>query len=172
MPRNNAAEGPGALGLKRIYQVAGLLFFGVGLLLVFRGQSLKIQGDFGPAPGFFPFWVGLVLSAMSLVWFAQVSVAPSAPMPVDFIPERPQLRALAIVILALIAFMLLLRPLGFNLAMLGLLLFLFFAAGRDHPVAKVVIALAGSFGLHSVFENVLKVPLPFSSFDALRQLGL
>lgn len=158
--------------MKRIYQVTGLVFFAIGLLLVFQGYSLKIQGEFGPAPGFFAFWVGLVLSVMSLVWFAQVCVAAAPAMPADFIPARPQLRAVVAVILALIAFMFLLRPLGFNLAMLGLLLFLFFAAGRDHPAAKIVIALGGSFGLHYVFEQILKVPLPFASLDFLRQLGL
>ena len=158
--------------MKRIYQVTGLIFFGIGLLLVFQGRALKIQGDFGPAPGFFPFWIGLLLSVMSLVWFAQVSLAPAPALPADFIPERPQLRAVVAVVLALICFMLLLRPLGFNLSMLGLLLFLFFAAGRDHPVAKVVIAVAGSFGLHYVFEQILKVPLPFASYEFLRQLGL
>lgn len=158
--------------MKRIYQVTGLIFFGIGLLLVFQGQALKIQGDFGPAPGFFPFWVGIALSAMSLLWFAQVSLAPAPALPADFIPERPQLRAIIVVVLALIAFMLLLRPIGFNLAMLGLLLLLFFAAGRDHPIAKIVIAFAGSFGLHYVFEQILRVPLPFASIEFLRQLGL
>ena len=157
--------------MKRIYQVTGLIFFGIGLLLVFQGRALKIQGDFGPAPGFFPFWVGLTLSVMSLVWFAQVSLAPAPAMPADFMPERPQLRAVVVVILALICFMLLLRPLGFNLAMLGLLLILLFAAGRDHPLPKIVIAFAGSFGLHYVFEQLLRVPLPFASFEFQRQLG-
>jgi len=158
--------------VKRIYQVTGLIFFGIGLLLVFQGQALKIQGDFGPAPGFFPFWVGIALSAMSIVWFAQVSLASAPAMPADFIPARPQLRAIIAVVVALIAFMLLLRPIGFNLAMLALLLVLFFAAGRDRPIAKIVIGFAGGFGLHYVFEQILKVPLPFASIEFLRQLGL
>jgi putative tricarboxylic transport membrane protein len=89
----------------------------------------------------------------------------------DFIPARPQLRTLIIVFLSLLAFMLLLRPLGFNLAMLALLLGLFFTIDRKFPIAKIVIAFLGSFGVHYLFEQALRVPLPFASLPFLVRLG-
>ena len=55
--------------------------------------------------------------------------------------------------------------------MLGLLLGLFFAYDREHALAKVVVALAGSVGTHYVFERFLRVPLPDATLPALRSLG-
>lgn len=62
-------------------------------------------------------------------------------------------------------------PLGFKLAMLRLLLFLFFAFDREHVLAKLVTAVAGCVGTHYVFEHVLRVPLPCLSLSALRSVG-
>jgi hypothetical protein len=75
------------------------------------------------------------------------------------------------VLVALVAFGALLLPLGFDLAMLALLLFLFFAFDRGHAIVKIVIALVGSFGVHYGFERFLRVPLPNASLDFLRALG-
>jgi hypothetical protein len=44
--------------------------------------------------------------------------------------------------------------------------------GRDHVVLKVAIAVAGSFGVHWVFERLLRVPLPYASLETLRRFGL
>jgi hypothetical protein len=77
----------------------------------------------------------------------------------------------ASILLALIAFAVLLTPLGFKLVMLALLLGLFFAYDRQHALAKILVAVAGSVGTHYVFEHFLRVPLPYASLPALRSLG-
>ena len=64
----------------------------------------------------------------------------------------------ASILLALVAFAVLLTPLGFKLVMLALLLGLFFAYDREHALAKIVVAVAGSVGTHYVFERFLRVP--------------
>ena len=87
---------------------------------------------------------------------------------------RPALRAgnaPAAILLALVAFAVLLAPLGFTVVMLGLLLGLFFAYDREHALAKLVVALVGSAGTHYVFERFLRVPLPDATLPALRSLG-
>ena len=63
------------------------------------------------------------------------------------------------------------HALGFKLVMLALLLGLFFVYDREHALAKIVVALAGSVGTHYVFERFLRVPLPDASLPALRSLG-
>jgi hypothetical protein len=42
---------------------------------------------------------------------------------------------------------------------------------REHVLAKIVVAVAGSVGTHYVFERYLRVPLPDASLPALRSLG-
>ena len=59
-------------------------------------------------------------------------------------------------------------PLGFNLAMLGFLMVLLLAFDREYVVAKIVVAFAGSSGPTTLFERVLKVPLPYASMATLR----
>ena len=78
---------------------------------------------------------------------------------------------MAAILLALVAFAVLLALLGFTLVMLGLLLGLFFAYDREHALAKLVVALVGSAGTHYVFERFLRVPLPDATLPALRSLG-
>ena len=158
--------------MKRIYQVVSLICAGIGVFFVFQGYRLRLEGQVGPGPGFFPFWIGAALASLSAVWLVQVSVQAAPAMPPDLLPPRAQRASLIMVVAALAAFMLLLRPIGFDLSMLALLLFLFFLIDRKFPVAKVIIALLGSFGVHRVFEQVLRVPLPYASLPFLRQLGL
>lgn len=157
--------------MKRIYQATSLLSAGIGVFFILQGLQLQLEGQVGPGPGFFPFCIGIGLVVLSAVWLAQVSLRPAEALAPDFLPPRRELIMLGTIVLALIAFMLLLRPLGFNLAMLALLLFLFFVIDREHKVAKLVTAVIGSFGVHHVFEQWLRVPLPFASLPMLRQLG-
>lgn len=158
--------------MRRIYQFSALASTAFGVFVAWHGWYLKIEGLYGPGPGFFPFWIGLGITILSLVWLAQATWRPVPPMPGDFIPERPQLIGLAVIVAAMVGFAALLRPLGFNLAMLGLLLFLFFVVDRRHAAAKLVIALLGSFGVHYVFEEILRVPLPYAEFPLLQAIGL
>ena len=157
---------------RRTYQGVSLACLGLGGFLVVQGRVLGLAGPFGPGPGFFAFWIGLALAALSLAWFAQVTLRPVPAFPPDFVPERAGRLRVAAVVAALVAFAGLLTVLGFSLAMLGFLLFLLLAFGREYAVLKVAIAVAGSFGVHYVFERLLRVPLPYSSLEALRRLGL
>lgn len=158
--------------MRRICQVASLLLLSLGLFLVYQGRAIGLAGHFGPGPGFFAFWVGIALATLSLAWGAQASLRAAKAVPPGFVPERSGIVRVASVMLAMVAFAVLLTPLGFNLAMLGLLLFLMLAFGREYLAGKIVIAVAGSFGVHYVFEKLLRVPLPYSSIAFLRDLGL
>ncbi len=171
------AERPGWGGnrsapVKRIYQAVSLICAGIGVFFMFQGYRLRIEGQLGPGPGFFPFWIGAALTTLSAVWLVQASIQAPSAKPPDLLPPRSQRVSLVMVVVALAAFMLLLRPIGFDLTMLALLLFLFFLIDRKFPVAKVIIALLGSFGVHRVFEQLLRVPLPYASLQFLRQFGL
>jgi hypothetical protein len=110
---------------------------------------------------------------LGAVWFGQVSlawggVAPEAAK-AGSVPGGS--RRVAAILLALVAFAALLGPLGFRLTMLALLLFLPFVFDLGHPLAKVIVAVAGSVGTHYVFEGALRVPLPAASLPALWALG-
>ncbi len=158
--------------MKAARQVTALLALALGAYLAWQGTKLRIEGDFGPGPGFFPFWIGCGIAVLSALWLAQLVFQRASVSPEAFLPTREGAAKLALVVGALVDVVLLLRPIGFNLAMLGLLLVLFFAIDRRHVVAKLVIAVAASFGVHWLFEHALGVPLPDASLPALQALGL
>lgn len=161
--------------MKAARQVTGLIVVALGIFLAWQGTRLRIDGDFGPGPGFFPFWIGLALAAMGLAWSLRLAFGAAVADGDDgqeaFLPPRENLVLVAAAVGALLCFMLLLRPIGFDLAMLALLLAMFFAIDRSHAVAKVAIAIVASFGVHWVFEALLGMPLPNAAIPALRQLG-
>jgi putative tricarboxylic transport membrane protein len=154
--------------LTRFRQAAALVVTAIGVFLALAGVRLRLEGQYGPGPGFLAFWVGLALAVLGPVWLVQVSLAPP-PAPRPSAPGGPA--RVAAILGALAAFAVLLAPLGFTLVMLGLLLGLFFAYDREHALAKIVVALVGSVGTHYVFERFLRVPLPDATLPALRSLG-
>jgi hypothetical protein len=158
--------------MQRVHQAAGIAFAALGVFMALQGRALGIEGMYGPGRGFFAFVVGVALCITSVLWLARVTVHGAEKMPADFVPERDGLVRIAAIVCGLAAFAVAVTSLGFNLTMLAFLLILFFAAGGDHPIAKVITAIAASFGLNYVFEELLKVPLPDASLPALRALGL
>lgn len=154
--------------MTRFRQAAALVVTAIGVFLALAGVRLRLEGQYGPGPGFLAFWVGLALAVLGPVWLVQVSLAPP-PAPRPSAPGGPA--RVAAILGALAAFAVLLAPLGFTLVMLGLLLGLFFAYDREHALAKIVVALVGSVGTHYVFERFLRVPLPDATLPALRSLG-
>ncbi len=158
--------------MRRLYQVASLVFIAVGGYVVQEARDLTLFTELGPGPGFFPFWLGLLFMGISAAWLGQVTIQPSEPIADDLVPNRlGALRSLSIVV-ALVLFTLLVGTLGFKVTMLAFLLFMLFALGRQNPVLTVLISLVGSFGVFYVFKVWLNVHLPESSIELLQNLGL
>jgi putative tricarboxylic transport membrane protein len=127
--------------------------------------SYSLSDELGPGPGFFPFWLGLIGTAISLVLLARSwrgrSIGDGATA---LWPDRAgALRALTLVggLILSAAF---LAPAGFRATALVFTAVLLFALGVRRPVAIAAFALAGSFGLFHVFYHWLKVPLPVGPF--------
>ncbi len=157
--------------MRRPRQLASLVFVATGLYLIFAGYGLGLTGEFGLGPGSFAFGIGVVLTVSSAFWFAGAAGMP-AETTTPFVGDRGGILRVAGVARSLVAFAILVERLGFNLTMLGLLLFLLTAFSRERLVLKIVLAIAGSFGTHYVFEQLLRVPLPSSSIGILQALGL
>jgi len=158
--------------MKRLYQGAALLFLGLGIFMIWESWHLKYYTKLGPGAGFLPFWVGAVLTVLSLIWLGQVSFQSVGGMPGDFIPDRKGSLRLISIVTALVACTLLLNSLGFSLTTLAFLVFLLCMLGRPSVLLTVIIALAGSFGVSYIFQHWLGVLLPKSSIAFLKSLGL
>jgi len=159
--------------MRRYYQVTGFLALAMAVYVMVESRTnLNYYTEYGPGPGFLPFWGGALLAAVSLAWLVQVSLRPVESRPEGFIPGREGVGRIVSAVVALLLFALLMGVLGFQLAMLAFLWFLLLRLGRQKHMTALLLAVAGSWGLTYLFRNRLDVPLPMSAFELLRNLGL
>lgn len=146
--------------MKRPYQITGvaLLLFSAWTLL--EALQLRYYTTLGPGPGFFPFWLSVVMGVLATLMIYQATFKPTDPRPEDFFASRTGYLRIAAVSAAWIAMAVLLEPLGFRLTMLAFMLFLMFTLGKTRPVVVVPVALVGSFGIYALFVQLLGIPLP------------
>lgn len=157
--------------MQRLYQAAGVIFIGIGLWVMLESRGLKYYTALGPGPGFFPFWAGAILAALSAIWLAQTTFLAAGAGDQNPFPRRPGALTVVSTLAALVLFTILVKPIGFRLAMLGFLFFLVAVVGRHNSLLALALSAGGSFGLYYVF-SWLDVQLPLAGFDLLQGLGL
>jgi putative tricarboxylic transport membrane protein len=159
--------------MRRYYQVAGLLALALAVYVAVESRTgLNYYTEYGPGPGFLPFWCAVLLAGLSFAWLFQVSFREVEAPPEGFVPPRAALVRLASVTGALLAFALLMGVMGFQLTMLAFLWFLLLRVGGQKHLTAFVLAIAGSAAFTYLFRSRLDVPLPLSSLEFLRNLGL
>ncbi len=129
--------------------------------MAFIAFGYSLRDALGPGAGFFPFWLGTLGAALSLVLLVQSlrgrAIGEGAQA---LLPRGEGAKRAAAMVVGLVAAALLLQPLGFRLAMLAFTVGLLLALGVRRPVAIAIFALLSSFGLFHVFYYWLQVPLP------------
>jgi putative tricarboxylic transport membrane protein len=157
--------------LRRVYQVAAVLFLALGIYMVVEARRMEYFTPIGPGAGFFPFWLGALMAVLAVAWLGQVSFGSLAFTPPDFVPDRAGATRIVAVLLALVLLTGLVDRVGYCLTMLAFALGLLVGVGRQPLTASLPIALAASFGLYYVFRYWLGVQLPPSSLALLSDLG-
>ena len=155
----------------RLYQVTALAFLALGLYVVMQARGMEYFTSIGPGAGFFPFWLGLLMCGLSLLWLGQVTLGPSATLPPDFLPDRAGVRRVVVILGALALLAVLIDRLGYALTMLAFVLVLLTVVGRQSLAVALPLALLSSFGLYYVFRYWLAVQLPPSAVGLLNALG-
>jgi putative tricarboxylic transport membrane protein len=155
----------GSEAFKWGWQIACLCLLCVFLPALVTSLGYSLTDALGPGPGFFPFWLSLTGAVLSAVMLAQVTIA-KADEGIDLslaADRRVALQAIGVLI-ALTAAAALFEPLGYRLTMLPFIVGLLLILGARSPIAILLTALAGSFGVFHVFYHWLKVPLPIGEF--------
>jgi hypothetical protein len=134
-----------------------LLAFGAGYALT-AARSYTYWGAHGPGSGFFPFWLGVAMVVLAVLFLIGASRRPD-PGP-SWLPRGYGLVRLVVVLAASVLFVVLLPVLGMPLTtglfLLGLLRFL---EGHAWPIA-LGVALVTALGNWAIFAWWLRVPLP------------
>ncbi len=146
--------------MTRVNRIVWGLLLLFGAFVIYESLSLSYYGtDFGPGPGFFSFWLGVLVILMSLTQIAGTLRRPAETLPEDFVPDRTGVKRMACVMGALLASLLLMRSLGFSLTILGFNIFLLRTLGRQSWWITLILALEGSVGVFYLFWQ-LQVFLP------------
>jgi len=147
--------------MRRYETWAAAFLFLVGLLATLEARKLNL-GEFGrPGPGFFPFYLALVFSLVSLALILR-SLRPAASEQVAPRVSAKTLRPQKVVatLLGLIVYAFALEWLGFLFATFILMLFLFKAVDPLAWPAAIGGSLATSLLSYVVFKMWLQVSLP------------
>ena len=146
--------------MSRIYLVAWTILLAFGGFVVYESLQLNYSGlDFGPGPGFFPFWLGVLVIAVSLWEVTRTFPHLAERVPADFFPGRAGIRRLLALIGALVAALLCMGTVGYSLTMLGFCVFLLRVLAGQAWWVTLALSLAASFGTFHVFRS-LQVYLP------------
>ena len=160
---------------------AGVLFAAVGVYCIVAGLNHEYYDLMGPGAGFFPIWIGVLLTVLSVAVLVQglwptsappeASAAAASALDEPFFASPAAAWRISGLLAALFAVWWLLDVLGFRLT-----IFLFALLGprliEQQPLLRsLVVALLCSFGVAYGFETWLSVQLPHPSIGALDDLG-
>lgn len=161
--------------MRRTYQVTSIIIFLAASYVIYESRShINYYTEYGPGPGFFPFWCGILMVILTSAWFYQVTFKPlgdDGPAR-ELIPSRAASIRVVAVIASLCLFAFVVGYLGFALTMFAFLLVMLFALGRQNPVTTLALSLVLSWGITYGFRDMLDVQLPASGIEFLANLGL
>lgn len=150
----------------------GILAGLFGLAVILEAASFPEMAGMAYGPEFFPTLVGIgfclcgfALIAGDLRARLSATARPLFTVEAALRQRKAQLRAAAVLV-TVVAFILLAKPLGFILA-LALLLFFLLRSLATGWIVSLAIALALPFALHFCFTNLLRVPLPRGFVETL-----
>jgi len=150
--------------MKRPYQITGTVLLLFAAFIGWEALKLKFYTHLGPGPGFFSFWLSLILGGLAVLMIVQATLRRPDPMPEEFIPSRSGLTKMGAILLSLVVTTALLNVLGFSLTMFGVFVFLLCTLGRPGWIVTLLVSVAGSFGVFYLFDRWLRVQLPSGIF--------
>ena len=131
----------------------------LGIYVVIEALQLPYVSEFGPGPGFFPLWIGIGLTALSLLLMGANRLV-SATVESGAGQSRSAIARALTGWSALMLAIGLLPRLGFVLSIALLTMFLVVALERRSPWLACIVALSVALGFHAVFALALGLSLP------------
>ena len=148
--------------MKKGNRVFSIICLGISLWLILESSKYNYIVKYTPGPGFFPFWLGLILSVFSIALLIETFIEKGGKNlnKPRRLPEWKSLYRVGEITLLTTMFSLLMTSLGFVLSAFlfvsGLLFFM-----ESVPVARSVITgLIMSACVYLIFEYWMEIGLP------------
>jgi putative tricarboxylic transport membrane protein len=139
--------------------LAGLLLAGLGIYILFQALRLEYTSDFGPGPGFLPFWLGVIIISLSSLI---ILVALRKPITRAIVRGAETIQPIRSLLswFTLMLGIALLPWLGFYISFAMLTAFLVLAMERRSVTVAIAIGVGTALGFYLILSLALGVPLP------------
>ena len=147
--------------MKKADQWSGLLLLAVAVAICWGSLQMAYGELRSPGPGFYPFWLGVLLGGMALALIvASTMNAGEGKDLLEILHEKVRRRNMLLVLAALILYGALLDVIGFLIGTL-LLMILLLRYVEPQPWKSVFgWAVGGTLAAYAIFEVWMKLRLP------------
>jgi len=155
--------------MRTMEMVVAALIFALGAVVIFDSLRLGNRwGDDGPQPGYFPFYVGLLLCISAVITFGKNLMA-RARSEEPFV-TRGQLKLVLSVLIPTIIYAAVIQPAGIYVASIVFIGWFMRSLGKYSWAKTAAVSVGVMVVFFAVFEFWFKVPLPKGPLEAA--LGL
>jgi putative tricarboxylic transport membrane protein len=157
-------SGKPAASLRAVEIWTAVIVLVFGAIVVYDSQRLGARwGDDGPQPGYFPFYVGLLICISALVIIVQG--LRNRDSKTAFV-TRDQLKLILVVLLPTAVYVAFVGSLGFYVASTLYIAFFMWWLGKYSWLKIVPVSVGVSVTFFLVFEIWFRVPLPKGPLEA------
>jgi putative tricarboxylic transport membrane protein len=162
-------SGKSAALLRTVEIVTAAIVLVFGAIVVYDSQRLGSRwGDDGPQPGYFPFYIGLLIcvSATAILVMALRNRGAGT----SFV-SREQLKLILVVLIPTVVYVALISTLGLYVASTLYIGFFMWWLGKYSWIKIVPVAVGVSVAFFLTFEIWFRVPLPKGPLETALGLG-
>ena len=147
----------------RVFSIICLV---ISLWLILESSNYNYMVKYTPGPGFFPFWLGIVLSLFSMGLLIETFRKKGGKRLNELrrLPERHVLYRVGLITLLTAGFALLMTSLGFVLSAFFFVSGILFFLERVPAVRSVITGLVMSACVYLIFEYWMQIGLPAGIF--------
>lgn len=150
-------------GRKRDEAITAIVLLAFSGYMIVESLSMPIRSEYAPGPGMFPLGLGILLAVLSLALLWD-GINPRKKDKASKLQNRRGLIASGLLMLGLVAYALLIRPLGYVITTFLLVLYLMGFVARDKVKTTVLTAVGVTLLLFLIFDVALGVHLPKGPF--------
>lgn len=165
---NEGQDGPALVSVRTLDIAVALIFLVLSAIVIFDSNRLGFgwrEGE-GPAPGYFPFYVAVLMAGASMVNLVR-AIGLTGEDAAEAFVSKPAFTRVLQVLLPTIAYVGLIQFLGIYMASAIFIMGFMTVFGRTSIIKTVGVGVGVPLVLFLMFERWFLVPLPKGPLEAL-----
>lgn len=150
--------------MKKADLITGIVLLILSGYVITEALQMPPSATFGPGSGFLPFWLGVILAALSLYLIVKTSLRRKDESDVPPFPGKQGILTVVKVLAGLALFTILMETLGFIVNTFLFVAYLMGVVQREGRRSVLLTAVLTTAGLYIVFQVLLGIALPRNMF--------